>query len=183
MNKCKLVTAVVCLLLASCSTPVQVQDVESVREPDVVWVSQTVVDQTNHDTGEYMSIKPALMESEEEAPQDPPFTVTYVGEFNCTAYCCEKYGHICGTGSGITASGDAVTAGVTVAADTDVFPFGTVLYIEGVGIRIVQDRGGAVKGNHLDVAVDTHQDALNWGQEVHAVYVVNVPEEVGYDHG
>lgn len=100
--------------------------------------------------------------------------VSYVGDFMCTAYCTEKYPHICGTGDGITASGQPVQAGVTVAADPDVFPYGTVLYIEGVGIRVVQDTGD-LGGGQLDVAVDTHENALKWsGYGTHAVYVLEV---------
>lgn len=96
------------------------------------------------------------------------------GEFLCTSYCTEKYPHICGTGTGITASGEPVAAGLTVAADQDVFPFGTVLYIEGIGIRVVQDRGADIQGQHLDVAVaGTHEDALNWdGYGEHKVWVI-----------
>lgn len=101
----------------------------------------------------------------------------YIGEFFLTAYCCEKYEHICGEGHGITASGQPVQAGVTVAADPDVLPYGTVLYIEGVGIRIVQDKGGAIKGNRLDVAVDTHANALQFGAYGEAaVYILSTPE-------
>ena len=90
-------------------------------------------------------------------------TASYAGEFTLTAYCTEKYAHICGTGTGITASGAPVTPGVTVAADLSVLPLGTVVYIEGVGVRVVQDTGGALQGQHLDVAVDgIHADALSW---------------------
>ena len=61
-----------------------------------------------------------------------------------------------------------------MAADPDVFPFGTVLYIEDVGVRIVQDTGASVKGKHLDVAVSgSHKDALNWGgYGQHRVWVI-----------
>lgn len=96
------------------------------------------------------------------------------GEFRCTAYCTEKFPHECGTGTEITASGEPVTAGWSVAADEEIFPFGTVLYIEGVGLRMVQDRGAAIKGQHLDIAVaGTHEDALKWdGYGDHKVWVI-----------
>ena len=102
----------------------------------------------------------------------------YAGEFTLTAYCTEKYEHICGGGHGITASGQPVQAGLTVAVgDTDKFPYGTILYIEGVGVRIVQDTGAGLHDNQIDLAVDTHADALNWGRQYnHKVYVVKVGE-------
>lgn len=95
------------------------------------------------------------------------------GAFFCTAYCTEQYPHICGEGHGITASGQPIQAGVTVAADTSIFPYGTVLYIEDVGIRIVQDKGAAIQGKHLDVAVDTHENAEKWsGCGSHKVWIL-----------
>lgn len=101
-------------------------------------------------------------------------TKEYAGEFLCTAYCTEEYPHICGAGTGITASGQPIQADVTVAADQTLLPYGTVIYIEDVGIRIVQDRGAGVQGNHLDVAVfGSHEDALNWnGYGEHRVWVI-----------
>lgn len=54
---------------------------------------------------------------------------TDAGTFFCTAYCTEQYPHICGEGHGVTASGQPIQAGVTVAADTSIFPYGTVLYM------------------------------------------------------
>lgn len=94
---------------------------------------------------------------------DEKLDVEYAGIFKCTAYCTEKWPHICGTGTGITASGQPIQAGVTVAADQTLLPYGTVVYIEGVGIRIVQDKGAGVQGNHIDVAVSgSHEDALKW---------------------
>lgn len=89
-------------------------------------------------------------------------TLAYAGDFSCTAYCAEEHPHICGEGHGITSSGAKVQPGVTVAADTSILPYGTVVYIEGVGLRVVQDTGSAVVGNKLDVAVNTHAEALSW---------------------
>lgn len=62
---------------------------------------------------------------------DRKIELTEAGTFFCTAYCTEQYEHICGEGHGITASGQPIQAGVTVAADTSIFPYGTVLYIIG----------------------------------------------------
>lgn len=104
---------------------------------------------------------------------DGKIELAEAGTFLCTAYCTEQYPHICGEGHGITASGQPIQAGVTVAADQSIFPYGTVLYIEGIGIRIVQDKGGAVQGNHLDVAVGTHENALAWsGYGNHRVWII-----------
>lgn len=104
-------------------------------------------------------------------------TKEYAGEFLCTAYCTEKYQHICGEGHGITASGQPIQADVTVAADQALLPYGTVLYIEDVGVRVVQDKGTGVQGYHLDVAVDTHENALAWsGYGEHRVWVIREAE-------
>ena len=101
-------------------------------------------------------------------------TLTYVGSFSCTAYCSEEYAHICGEGHGITSSGAKVQPGVTVAADTSILPYGTVVYIEDVGLRVVPETGSAVVGNKLDVAVNTHTDALGWyGLGSHRVWIIS----------
>lgn len=53
---------------------------------------------------------------------DGKLLVEDAGDFLCTAYCTEKREHICGTGTGITASGAPVEADVTVAADPGCVP-------------------------------------------------------------
>lgn len=119
----------------------------------------------------------ADLKNDLEAAQTGPagFSAVYLGEFNCTAYCSEQYEHICGTGDGITASGTPVQAGVTVAADPDILPLGSAVYIEGVGLRYIQDTGSAVKGKALDVAVDTHSEALTWsGYGTHRVWLLEI---------
>lgn len=96
----------------------------------------------------------------------------YINEFFATAYCCEVYPHICG-GNGVTASGTVPTQGLTVAADWSVLPAGTWLFIEGVGVRRVEDTGSAIKELRLDVAIDTHANALVWrGAGNHRVWVL-----------
>jgi 3D (Asp-Asp-Asp) domain-containing protein len=63
----------------------------------------------------------------------------------------------------MTASGSQARHG-TVAADTLRYPFGTILYIEGYGYGRVEDRGGAIKGDHIDLFFKSHEKALEWGR-------------------
>ena len=79
--------------------------------------------------------------------------------FKITAYCpCAK---CCGKTNGRTASGTQATAGRTVAASSQ-FAFGTKLNIGG-HIYTVEDRGGAIQGNKIDIFVNSHAEALQWG--------------------
>lgn len=94
----------------------------------------------------------------------------YVGTFKVSAYCaCVR---CTGNTKGITASGAKVQEGVTVAADWSVLPKGTVIEIDGIGQRIVQDKGGAIKGNRLDIYFQDHQTALNFGVQYLKVYLI-----------
>ncbi|GAB4388880.1 MAG: hypothetical protein Kow0025_10840 [Thermodesulfovibrionales bacterium] len=74
---------------------------------------------------------------------------------------------------GLTATGTAARRGVA-AADWSVFPPGTVLYIPGYGKATVEDRGGAVRGYHLDLFMDTRDEALSWGVRQKEVIVLEM---------
>ncbi len=89
--------------------------------------------------------------------------------YKITAYCpCSK---CCGKTSGRTASGTKATAGRTVAASSK-FAFGTKLNIGG-HVYTVEDRGGAINGNKIDIFVNSHAEALAWGVRYLNVNVVN----------
>lgn len=69
---------------------------------------------------------------------------------------------------GITASGYSVftNGGKLVAADTSLLPFGSLVSVPGYdgGEPVpVLDRGGAIKGQRLDVLYPTHNRAMQWG--------------------
>lgn len=83
-------------------------------------------------------------------------------KFNATGYCpCSS---CCNKTTGITASGTRATAGRTVAMSSS-YPFGTKVEIKGMGTYVVEDRGGAIKGNKIDIYFDSHQEALNFGRK------------------
>lgn len=96
---------------------------------------------------------------------------TYVGSFWVTAYCpcsicCGAYSN---PSNPTTASGAPAVEGVTCAASSE-YAFGTELIIDG-HTYTVQDRGGAVNGNHVDIYFSTHQAALNFATGYYDVYV------------
>ena len=84
-----------------------------------------------------------------------------------TAYCpCEKccgqygWGYVTASGYNINRKND-----VLVAAPKS-YKFGTALVIKGYNSGqpvMVKDRGGAIKGDRLDVYFPTHKEALKWG--------------------
>lgn len=86
-----------------------------------------------------------------------------------TAY----YGH------GITASGlkpvrnpDGIS---TIAVDPDVIPLGTKVYVSGYGLAIAADTGGAIKGNIIDVFLNTHEECISWGRRNVTVQILEYP--------
>ena len=99
----------------------------------------------------------------------------YIGECTVTYYCCEPYAHVCGDGDGLTATGLPVTPGV-VAVDPEVIPLGSTVIIDGQEY-LAADTGGAIKGNHVDIAVATHQEADALGVTTAEVWVVADPAE------
>ena len=90
-----------------------------------------------------------------------------------TAYCpCSK---CCGQyADGVTASGHKIQPGDTFLAADKRYPFGTEMIVPGYNedqpVKVL-DRGGAIKGNRLDVFFHTHQQALEWGVKHLAVKV------------
>lgn len=102
------------------------------------------------------------------------------GEYIITAYCpCVK---CCGIWSEDhptrvgtdyiqkTASGTIPTEGRTIAADISVLPFGTIVVIDGHEF-VVEDRGGAINGNRIDIFFESHEAALNWGKQTKTIYI------------
>lgn len=98
----------------------------------------------------------ALVRGEPDLPR-----LTSLGEFLVTYYCCERYPHICGGGEGLTATGVPVAPGV-VAVDPKVIPLGSTVVIDGAEY-LAADTGGLIQGNRVDIAVETHEEALELG--------------------
>jgi 3D (Asp-Asp-Asp) domain-containing protein len=76
---------------------------------------------------------------------------------------------------GITYSGVKVKRDLysTIAADLNVFPIGTILFIPGYGYGVVADKGSAIKGDRIDLYYNTVEDVYKyWGKKTVDVYIV-----------
>lgn len=92
----------------------------------------------------------AGVESTGKTPNDPAYGITY---------------------SGVKVTRDVVS---TIAADPDVFPIGSLLFIPGYGYGVVADTGSAIKGRKIDLYYETVEDVYEqWGKRKVHVYVVN----------
>ena len=104
---------------------------------------------------ECIAARERTLAKREQRYAEPTGEWVYIGQYRITGYdICVA---CCGKTDGITASGVKATVGRTVAAPSS-FAFGTRLLIDGIGERIVEDRGGAIKGNKIDVLCSDHAE-------------------------
>ncbi|WP_081412089.1 3D domain-containing protein [Alicyclobacillus herbarius] len=76
-------------------------------------------------------------------------------------------------GFGVTASGTRAQAFRTIAVDPSVIPIGSYVYIEGLGWRVAEDTGGAIRGRHIDVLLPSRKDAIQFGVRRHVrIYIL-----------
>nr|WP_297274902.1 3D domain-containing protein [uncultured Agathobaculum sp.] len=95
---------------------------------------------------------------------------TALGNYKLTFYCpCELCNGVAGSK---TASGTTPTEGRTIAVDSSVIPLGSRVYIEGYGVFIAEDTGGAIKDNKIDVFVSSHDRAYELGVQYANIYLL-----------
>ena len=96
-----------------------------------------------------------------------------IDDCTVTFYCAEKYPHICGTGDGIAYDGTPVIPWATCAVDPDVIPLGSTILVDlgdGEGLRYFRANDTGVMGDHIDICVPTHDEALCLGVRTSTVY-------------
>ena len=65
----------------------------------------------------------------------------------------------------------------TVAVDPNVIPLGSKVYVSGYGVAIAADTGGAIKGNIIDVFLNSYEECMNWGRREVTVQLLAYPGE------
>lgn len=105
-------------------------------------------------------------------------TGTPVGTFNASYYGMDCVGCSGRTASGFNTKGRTHYNGLRIlAGDTSILPLGTIVYVEGSAIGsfkgIVLDRGGAIKGNKLDILVGSEAESSGLGRQNVKVNVIS----------
>ena len=98
----------------------------------------------------------------------PIFLPKGVQRMYCTLTAYSPYAESTGKNPGdpgfdITATGARAVEGVTVAVDPHIIPYGTKLYIPGIGFRVAEDTGSAIVGQHIDVFFNSVTTAVDFG--------------------
>lgn len=166
------ITAACCIVYASAQEPESLQDGPVVqyipddgRLPgdDVPATERCYMTPEEVEAAENEMIEAALLS---RATRIDDVTVTH---YDCCLECCGKT-------DGITASGVRATPGVTVAVDPDVIPLGADVLVDyGDGelhYYRADDVGGAIKGNRIDLCVESHERADELGRRQATVWWV-----------
>lgn len=117
-------------------------------------------------TKTYSHIDP---EADKKAANEAAPSLVSLGVFKTTGYCpCKS----CSGGWGRhTSTGATATAGRTIAVDPRVIPYGSKIMING-NIYIAEDKGGGVKGKHIDIFYDSHAQSKQHGVQHTEVFLV-----------
>lgn len=94
-----------------------------------------------------------------------PSSYSRVIEMDASAYSSYESGSY-------TARGHALRRGY-VSVDPSVIPLGTEVYVEGYGYAVADDTGGAIIGHKIDLAMDSYDEAIQFGRRNVKVYVLN----------
>lgn len=113
-------------------------------------------------------------ESTEEEAESEIDDLRLLGEFRVSAFCscsvcCGKWANNRPNGIVYGASGAELKPNHSIAVDTDIIPYGKSVYIEGIEY-VAEDCGGAIKGNRIDIYMDSHEAALEFGVKNMMVY-------------
>lgn len=135
----------------------------------------------NYTAGKYIDYWPKPRIYEKPVVYEPEPVGISLGEFKLTAYCpCEEccegwadkrpvddYGNILVIG----AAGTILREGKSIAVDPDVIPYGTKVLINGQEY-VAADCGGDIKGNWIDLYMEDHERAKEYGVQYAEVYLV-----------
>ncbi|HBE9444566.1 3D domain-containing protein [Clostridioides difficile] len=161
-----------CIVGLILQKPDTLQAIESTSETDTLVVKHVIKKDVLVSPNTFVSTKKLEVS---DTTQLDNLQLKELGNFVATAYCpckicCEQWAS--SPDDKITSIGVAAYQGNTVAVDPKIIPYGTKLYIEGLGVLIATDCGGAIKGNRLDIYYSTHAECDAFGKKTVKVFKV-----------
>lgn len=101
--------------------------------------------------------------------EEPASHLVSLGVFKTTGYCPCRH---CSAGWGrSTSTGAVASSRHTIAVDPRVIPYGTQVMINGV-VYTAEDKGGGVRGHHIDIFFDTHTETRQHGVQNAEVFLL-----------
>ena len=166
-------------LVAEQSVEVDCSNLANARRIQIEEQVRGTVDLENETTGELNKEKEETNEevvetTNEEEVLDNREYWTFEISYYCGCWNCTQNGDL------TTASGTIAEQGRTVATPSDI-PFGSEVYIDGIGTLIAEDRGGYIEytyddyGNvvmRLDVYLDSHELCYEYGRHYSNGYII-----------
>ena len=114
--------------------------------------------------------------------ETPPPTSNFMGDVsnsnsnNLATYSMTATAY---TGNGFTATGLKPVRDPnglsTIAVDPSVIPLGSKVHVEGYGYAIASDTGGAIKGNKIDLYMNSEAECLSFGRRTVTVTIIAYP--------
>jgi 3D (Asp-Asp-Asp) domain-containing protein len=154
---------------------------EAPAEPSAPTETETTTETTTPETEPPAVTEPPTEPATEPTEPEPIEEWRNLGTYTLTAYCscqicCGEYAlnrPIDGNGDPIvyTSIGAIAKAGVTIAVDPRVIPYGSEIKIND-HVYIAQDTGGAITGARIDIYFDDHQEALEFGLQTAEIYIL-----------
>lgn len=158
------------LCLYLCIPSIKEQKTKASTNLKVVATENPTIKQTNKPTNK-PTIAPTIKATRKptKKPERKKKKQSKVKTFLLTAYCpC----HECSEGYGTnTATGVKARARHTIAVDPKVIKYGTKVIIDGVEYN-AEDCGGKVKGNHIDIYFNTHEEVERFGVKYKKVRII-----------
>ena len=112
---------------------------------------------------------PASSSNTTAAPAPAPTSTGDWKTVQATGYSTQQKGLSTHTATGI----DLRVNSRVIAVDPRVIPLGSLVEVQGLGVYVAGDTGGAIKGNIIDIHYPTVSQALSWGRRSVKIRVIN----------
>ena len=142
---------------------------EEIRETELAYSVETKKDSTIV-SGDKLVVRPVADDSDSENESTASFSTAPNGRTCVKVLTCKATAYHEPEGS-LTKSGTLSRVGA-IAVDPSVIPLGTELYVEGYGYCVAEDTGGLIKGNRIDIYLDSEAECVNWGVRDVTVYIL-----------